>query len=1623
MGTTCLITTQKIKELTRKFPGETEESIKGLVSLWQKANNKNIEDYPTGSELNAFRTQVRNANNQSQNTNNVEIYSGNWTRDHVANQTDKVFLFGDNTDDRTNTHHIPTATQAVIRGLDNAIGIDTKKDRGTNESSYFTDDDFEEFKNQVDEAIQKAINSGKTIVIPENGIGTGKAQLEKRAPKLFTYLQDKLKELKESTSNQDQDKSEEQEEDFNFPTVVSVEEQRQVDLDFDPKTRRDRVSLIARFFSNELDLVLEETRQELTNRLANAESFIERYGLREELDTLDRVDALGKHSPKYVFDRVLNIFKDYVNDSEENQIQTELSKINASKGSEKYTDEQKLAAAKKRAEYKRSEYIKIINNFKALAEESTSIISQREKIIINIDTAIPKANDTVEDDPNGESETDSQDSDWSKEETIKDGWMTNFRSVSSHESLSQNTRKIISAIPKLNYKGKYELDDLGNQRYLDGDYVHAVLIDKLRNMISAKDMIPMLEELSINKPWVKQLIKTLQKDELAFSQFYQDFRKDFTNYWVQKRKTHSDGTFTMQTIAVNKPEGIYYLLDSWRDNYESGDMLDEDSIYDKNGTINIENARKGLEIVNKLSNAFNNLSTEDALQLLDDTDTWESIIKVLRMLSVDTAESTIKTGLTKINTNPNFKMTDPIKLLLPQLNIIFSGLAKEKVKTVDEEGQRIDLINVFGGAYNSIAKMIADVTDDAIESCVRENNKSYYAHTNPNYLGKLMKYLKNVHLNQQEFDEFIEKEYGQYDWFRDKDGNWRCDWLKQLVESQDARDKFDHKVVLNSDKITYTDWDSLDHVIALLTEYWGDPENNNATQKYAWYYVPILSDAPSAEFIKFKKYTDGMIRDEAGNFISYQDIIAEKMVDLVSQEYDRIMLVRERAFEFKKGNKDIVPIDNYDIKFNKDGSIKSIGGGEFKFIPALNNLRYENGKTFIDKIKELSDTASGYEVKAFIMDTIKTIMEEEFEKAYVTWDTLGLLEENDSGKYKNLPFVGQSSTNKKVYKALNSAKAIIGNEAWTRDMETLMAQYNNNAAINDAFASKVFREIEAILEYKNKEDSLSNNDLSLITKSLTLKNNAKEALREYFWNSTFATSQIIELTTTDLAFYKNVQDFAKRYKEVHAPSLKLNTLATFHGERVGRDWERTIYLADYITTSDVIGDVEQVLDEKVTKGEMTKIDRDFIISQYKKVNVADAQAYRSLSSYRSIMVMSGQWSDELEDAYNNLRSGTWSSKDFNIIMQTKKPYVYTQINNDSGLEGHSGIKTPVQHKNSEFLLLAIYGLVAGNTAKSGKMRAINQFMEDNNIDVVQFISTTKVGGQGVIDINDVTDYKEVYERLEEATKLDGVENPNVVHKVSYEDYGIQTATPEHIIDRVQLVGTQIRKLITADIAEDAEFEINGKKLTKKQWWDLYNEINTENILQSFIEVSDIFKDPKKVEKILLEEVRGNERYGIEMVKACTLDENGRFNLPLFDPVQSQRVQTLINSVIRSRITKQKIKGGACIQVSNFGYTDDLHIVFEGEGKNKRIKYMECYMPAYSREFYEPFMNPDTHTLDVNKLPEELRKLIGYRVPTEDKYSMVPLMIKGFLPQQNGSAIMLPSEITTLSGSDFDRNLC
>ena len=1658
----CLVITPEIRELAKKFPNETEQSILNLVGLWQDKNNKSIEDIPSGSELNDFIKEIRKAvpskwARTAENGYEVSTRGDKRFSALVATFREGTVIDGVDVGGRT----IEDVYQSVIKKSRKGQAP-SKESRLYNESLRTKEEreDFsytegylplwQEWARQNPELMDelRAKSAGKTLT--DQFANTRVSQ----ARALAEILNSQSSGVKATTLDEALSSS------FNTPRITSVEEQQKVDLLFDPRTRRDRVTLIARFFSNEVDNALQEMTDSLKRKIDDA-SGAEKEELQAELNSLDRFSAIKKYTPAGIFKRVANIFNSYVQDTEEGRIQQELNAINSMRGADKFSDEQKLGAAQKRAAYKNQEYKKIVDDpyvYKALAEEASTLLVMTEGIRIDPNYIAPADANLNDDDPDGNSEVDNEAEDWRQEEAYKDGWMTNFRQVSSHESLSQAVRKVIRQVPKLDYRGKYEKDDLGFTRYLDADYVHATFIDKLRNMINSDDMLPLMQDLQRIKPWVKQVTKLLQGDETLFSQFYQDFRKDFMPYWIQKKKMMPDGTFKMETIAINKPEGVYYLLDAWRDNYENGVQLDDDSVYEKNGEINKDNAAKGLQWTETLNNMFQNLDTESRLQLLEREDVWNTIMKLLHMLGIDANPSVLKTALTDIKTAPGITFTDPIMLLLPQLNVIFSGIKKGEVKSETREDgteKRGDLINTFGSAYNMIASMMAEVTEDAIESSVRENDKSYYSHVTPNYLGKLIKNLKNVMNNKERFEQFMQTEFKDYEWFF-KDGHWRNDWLRQLAESDELRRGLNHKVVLNSDKVDYTNWDDLDYTLALLTEYWGDPDSAKSSIKYAWYHVPILSDSPSAEFIRFRKYTTGDVLDENGKKRTYDDVILDKLVDLVNQEYDRIMLVRERDEAYQSGDKSVEPIANYDIVRKKDGSIKSMGGAEFKFLPALNNLRYDNGETFIDRLSRLKSKGTGAELRNFLRTTLNDMMEDGFEQTYRDWMRVGLLDELPNGKYKYLPFEGQSKQNAITAKALIKAKDALGS-LWNTNMELMLKAYNNNSAFDSREANNLMEQIKNLLTDKATRGEMELKDAQSISRSLFVKNNAKDALREYYWNSKLATSQIIQLTTTDLAFYKNLEDFQKRYKEVHAPALRLNTKATYKGERIGRDWERTIYLKDDEIVSSVLEDIKTVLDERVRRNEMTKIDRDNIISKFRNVNVADAQAYRSLSSYRAILGMSGQWTDDMEQAYNNFKNGDWNIKDFNIIWQTKKPYVYTQVNNNSGIEGRTGIKTPVQHKNSEFLLLAMHELIAGPLGRSGKLKAINKFMEDNQIDVVQFESTTKVGKQGVIDLNDVNTEADVIQRLKDTTGIGfGNENPNVVHKVSYEDYGIQTATPEHAIDAVQLVGTQIRKLITADISDDTIIEVNGRKMTKKEWLDLYNAINTENILQAFADVDKIFKDPKKVEEILLEEIRGNQRYGMDMMRACTLDENNNFNIPLFDPVQSQRVQTLLNSVIKSGtkkvsgITKQKIRGGALIQVSDYGLTDQLNIVFKDKNGNPlnyelykkkypnatresyeefvknaqkegelSIMYLECYMPAYSREFYEPLMDPVTHQLDVTKLPEDLRKLIGYRVPTEDKYSMAPLYIKGFLPQQNGSAIMLPAEITTLSGSDFD----
>lgn len=98
----------------------------------------------------------------------------------------KIYVFGDNTDRKG------TGGQAQIRPASNAMGIATKIHPTNNADAFMSDSNLEENKKVISSDIQKILDTGKELVLPKDGFGTGLAKLKEKAPQTFAFLEAEL---------------------------------------------------------------------------------------------------------------------------------------------------------------------------------------------------------------------------------------------------------------------------------------------------------------------------------------------------------------------------------------------------------------------------------------------------------------------------------------------------------------------------------------------------------------------------------------------------------------------------------------------------------------------------------------------------------------------------------------------------------------------------------------------------------------------------------------------------------------------------------------------------------------------------------------------------------------------------------------------------------------------------------------------------------------------------------------------------------------------------------------------------------------------------------------------------------------------------------------------------------------------------------------------------------------------------------------------------------------------------------------------------------------------------------------------------------------------------------------
>ena len=1198
------------------------------------------------------------------------------------------------------------------------------------------------------------------------------------------------------------------------------------------------------------------------------------------------------------------------------------------------------------------------------------------------------------------------------EGNLQEHWQIESRCQDVLGTMSQMVRRALLKCYILDKDGNIVQSEFGiNERINVREATNSIL-RWTQGSLSLASAITKLQEKQKDNPWVKQLIDRLSdtsgKETDFQSQFYGTFFKPFQSY---STVIEEDGKY--KSISVNENPALSEAMTQVTTQYKIGEhpLFTTDGI-NKKSFGELKSAYDSLE---KFRHIGYDLSKE-----VNKDEVANTLGYISNLFGYYVTPDMVKSNLT----NETFKkMYSALGYMIRSFENNLDNASYEPFKFKAK-----DSIN---GNMREFLKPITEHLEDIAVSAFYDNGKMYQSYVTPSYMSKLMQKFSQ---EGQAFDDFLTEEYANQPWFHegtDIERGWRNSWLRTLATDSKARSIFKHKVQLSFNKHNYMkNMSDMEYALSLLTEYFSEGANDKQSRVPAWFRVPMLSNKPSSEFIRFYS--------ERG--INYRETITDGMMDIFNQELSRIQTVLMRNLD----SKDPRFIKNFD----------------------------KNGKKF-----------------CFL----------DFMNDYLTGDK----KNSELGKLINNKINGKEVDEAKLYELANKA---IFDTLDTR-AKSIVKNWINSG----------------LMEGAKKISGIG-----------TTEEEIKSNLENFVWNDTFAAMNIMELTVTDIAYYKDAEDLQKRLAQIHAPGIRGNVYATdYEGNKVSDGKERTFYLKDWDDfISNIIDNVSVVFDRKIAEAPEAEKDgyrvlKDSLVGKdgaFRKINVADAQGYSSPTSYRKKAFIFGKWSKKAEEIYQKLRKGDYNYSDLSVAFQPLKPFVYSQIEKSSGVPNAplDKLKIPVQNKNSEYLLIMADAILQNeNTGRPNLLRAIYEVMEESHydedgnyktdgIDTVQFESTVKSGLMGRINlnkyINDVngeakakavmeaciyeTAPKTIQRTNQETGKLEDVTidiktgkyNQTYVQELPFEDYCLQQEVPEHFKNHEQVHGSQLRYIVVSELAtkdsfgNDATYEVEGKKVSADEFKSEYEQTIADNIEDSISDLESALglqstntKDRNiALSKILQREILSSPRYGIDLLQACSVDENGRFRIPLGDPIQSKRVEQLINSIIKNRVNKQEIAGGPVVQVTNFGTSRELNIRFKDKNggllktraeyeknpikkelsqtdkfnaKYKGLKvsegtmsyedyikenqggiaYFEVFAPIYANNLFSQFAdkNGNISIEALEALDPDLLKMIGYRIPTEAKYSMAPLKIVGFLPREAGDGIMLPSDITLLTGSDFD----
>lgn len=448
-----------------------------------------------------------------------------------------------------------------------------------------------------------------------------------------------------------------------------------------------------------------------------------------------------------------------------------------------------------------------------------------------------------------------------------------------------------------------------------------------------------------------------------------------------------------------------------------------------------------------------------------------------------------------------------------------------------------------------------------------------------------------------------------------------------------------------------------------------------------------------------------------------------------------------------------------------------------------------------------------------------------------------------------------------------------------------------------------------------------------------------------------------------------------------------------------------------------------------------------------EINQADAAVYIRPEFYKRLMKSLGEWSPEIEEAYNIMESDdSWLSdtekyqKAIKAITQPLK-MVYFGDHFDQTL----GMNVNTFDKMALFPLFKTFA------------KADNKYLYDRMndaskgyIDMVAFESAIKVGGRKKLSF-----YKDGKVNLSELTSnsdIDGISGKGLAtytQDLTQIRLQLNTDPHEHL---ERSFGTQAIKIGFANVVdtrtygENKGLAVKGSEI-KKNIMDAINSlsrIGQNKIRKEFFTNGKV--DNRKIVNYLQRQAT-NSGMSAEIIANLTVDENGNIIVPIEAQSIRDWIQTKITSFVNKAVVDVNTPGGSAIQMSSFAYeavgrsvkTDaELGSAFN-QGKKLKFLAKEGHMQVIlSENFFRDilpeelknasFYNKRKWLIDngiigsriVDGVEVESKPYgIGYRIPTQGLSSMFSFQVADIVPTTIGDTIIVPEEFTAMTGSDFD----